>query len=256
MSFRPTLAEFMSDDLVVEVHEALGHAVLQLSGQLSLRTAPKVRQAVVKSLLDAGRVVIDVSRLRTPQAAFLSVFPAALSAAGGWPAARLVLYGAAGDLRSALVSSPVIARVPLTTDLASALAVLEQQPPELRCQRDLPPHDTAASAARLFVRETCDAWLVPLAVREVTELVASELVCNAVEHAHSSSKLALTLTRSGLLVSVRDFCLTPIPRPRPIDINAHRGRGLHLVAALAQAWGAESHPDGKTIWASLRCETD
>jgi anti-sigma regulatory factor (Ser/Thr protein kinase) len=256
MSFRPTRAEFTQDDLVVEVREALGHAVLRLSGQLSLRTAPKVRQAVVKSLLDVGRVVIDVSQLRTSRAIFLNVFPAALSAAGNWPAARLVLYGAAGDLRSMLVSSPVTTRVPLTTDLASALAVLEQQPPELRCQRDLPLDDTAASAARLLVREACEAWLVPLAVQEVAELVASELVSNAVEHAHSFSQLTLTLTRSGLRVSVRDFRLTPIPRPRPIDIHAYRGRGLHLVAALAQAWGVEPHPDGKTIWASLRLETD
>jgi anti-sigma regulatory factor (Ser/Thr protein kinase) len=108
--------------------------------------------------------------------------------------------------------------------------------------------------ARLFVRETCDAWSVPPAVRNVAELVSSELVTNAIEHAHTSSQLILTCTRSTLQVSVRDYRPTPDPRPRPIDINALRGRGLHLVAALAQAWDVDPHPDGKTVWASLRLD--
>jgi anti-sigma regulatory factor (Ser/Thr protein kinase)/anti-anti-sigma regulatory factor len=245
----------MPDDLVVEVRETPGCAVLSLSGRLSLRTSPKIREATVKSLLGTGCAVIDVSRLRTRQAAFLSVFPAALAAAGGWPSARLVLFGADTDLRSMLVSSRVAQRVPLAADLASALAILEQRPPELRRHQDLPCHNTAPSAARLVLRETCDAWWVPLATREVAELVCSELVSNAVEHAHSSSQLTLTLTRSALRVSVRDFYPTTPPRPRPIDINAVRGRGLHLVVAVAQAWGVDPHPDGKTIWASLQLET-
>ncbi|HET9257181.1 MAG TPA: ATP-binding protein [Pseudonocardiaceae bacterium] len=244
----------MSDRLVVEVRETLGRAVLWLSGRLSPQTSPTIHEATVKCLLGTGCVMIDVSRLRTPQAAFLSVFPAALTAAGGWPSARLVLFGASTDLRSMLVSSRITATVPLAADLASAMAMLEQRPSELRRQRDLSPHDTAPSAARLFVREACELWLVSPAVREVAELVSSELVSNAVEHAHSSSELTLTVTASALRVSVRDFRPGPIPRTRPIDIDSFRGRGLHLVAALAQTWGVEPHSDGKTIWASLPLE--
>jgi hypothetical protein len=29
---------------------------------------------------------------------------------------------------------------------------------------------------------------------------------------------------------------------------------LHLVAALAQTWCVDKHPDGKTIWANLRLD--
>lgn len=97
-------------------------------------------------------------------------------------------------------------------------------------------------------------WLLPSNVQKIAELVATELVTNAVEHAHSSSQLTLTCTRSALRISARDYCLTPVPRPRPIDVNALRGRGLHLVVCLAQVWGVEQHSDGKTIWAHLPLE--
>jgi anti-sigma regulatory factor (Ser/Thr protein kinase)/anti-anti-sigma regulatory factor len=241
----------MRDDLVIRVGEALGHVVLRLSGQLSLRTAPRVREATVKSLLSTGHVVIDLSGLHTTQAAFVTVFPAALEAAGGWPSATLVLCGADAGLRSMLIAARITETVPLAADLASARAILRQRPPEVRRHRDLPLHNSAALAARLFVRETCEAWSVPPAVRDVVELVSSELVTNAVEHAHSSSQLSLTRTQSAFRISVRDYGPPFIPRPRPIDINAPHGRGLHLVAALAQTWGTDPHPDGKTVWASL-----
>ncbi|HKS51808.1 MAG TPA: ATP-binding protein [Pseudonocardiaceae bacterium] len=71
------------------------------------------------------------------------------------------------------------------------------------------------------------------ALEQRAELVASEVVTNVVEHAHSSSRLTVSSTGSALRVSVRDYRPTPIPRPRPIDIDAPAGRGLHLVTALA-----------------------
>jgi anti-sigma regulatory factor (Ser/Thr protein kinase) len=248
---RSTLVASMPNGLVVEIREEVGHTVLRLSGQLSLRTVPRVREAAVKSLLGIGRVVINLSSLRSPQTAFVAVFPAALAAAGGWPLARLSMFGADAGMRSMLVSTRTVETVPLAADLAAALAILEQRPPEVRRHRDLPMHGTAARAARLLVREACDAWLVPQAVQEIAELVSTELVSNAVEHAHSSSRFTLTCTRSALRLSVRDYRPTSVPRPRPIDVESQRGRGLHLVACLAQAWGVEQHPDGKTVWVSL-----
>jgi anti-sigma regulatory factor (Ser/Thr protein kinase) len=117
--------------------------------------------------------------------------------------------------------------------------------------RDLPMHDAAPAAARDFVRETCAAWSVPQNTEQLAELVANELVTNAVQHARSSSRVTLTSTKSVLRISVRDYRLSPIPRPRPIDVTASSGRGLHLVAAVAHAWGADPHPDGKTVWVNL-----
>jgi anti-sigma regulatory factor (Ser/Thr protein kinase) len=85
----------------------------------------------------------------------------------------------------------------------------------------------------------------------MAELVANELVTNAVEHAHSTSRLTVTYTGTVFRIAVRDYCPAPNPRPRPIDVGAFRGRGLHLVAALAQIWNVDQHPDGKTFWANL-----
>ena len=49
---------------------------------------PRVREITTKSLLGAGRVVINVSRLRSSESSFLTVFSATLDATGGWPSTR------------------------------------------------------------------------------------------------------------------------------------------------------------------------
>jgi anti-sigma regulatory factor (Ser/Thr protein kinase) len=244
----------MAEDLVVGVHEHLDHIQLRLRGCLSLRNVPRVREVTLKSLLGIGRVLIDLSRLRCTQPAFVTVFPTALATAGGWPSARLVLYGAGGPMRSMLLATRIPDTVQLAADLASARALFDQRPPQVRRHRDLPMHNAAAGAARRFVRESCEIWAVDPAIREIAELLSSELVTNAVEHAHSSTRLTVTGTESALRVSVRDYSRTIIPRPRPIDIGAFRGRGLHLVAALSQSWGVHQHSDGKTIWINLQLD--
>jgi anti-sigma regulatory factor (Ser/Thr protein kinase)/anti-anti-sigma regulatory factor len=241
----------VSDDLTIRVRDELDHVVLVLRGRLTLRNASQVREATVKWLLGTGHVVIDVSRLRATQTAMLNVFPTALCLAGGWPTAQLVLFGADTTLRSLLDSTRVPETVPVAEDLPAALALLDQRPLHVRRHRDLPMHHAAPAAARQFVRETCAGWSVPRTVVELAELVCSELVTNAVQHARSSSRVTLTSSTSALRISVRDYFPTPLPRPRPIDIEAPRGRGLHLVAALSQTWGADEHPNGKTIWANL-----
>ena len=214
----------MPEDLVVGVHKHFDYVRLRLRGCLSLRNVPRVREVTVKSLLDSGRVLIDLSPLRCTQPAFVTVFPTALANAGGWPSARLVLYGADGAMRSMLLATRIPDTVHLAADLGSARALFDRRPPHVRRHRDLPMHNAAAAAARQFVRESCEIWEVVPEIREIAELLSSELVSNAVEHAHSSSRLTVTGIGSALRVSVRDYSRTPIPRPRPIDIGAFRGR--------------------------------
>jgi anti-sigma regulatory factor (Ser/Thr protein kinase) len=239
------------DELLIRVRDELGHVTLTFRGRLTIRNASKVRDVTVKWLLGTGQVAADVSRLRATQTAVVSVFPTALDLAGGWPLARLVLFGADATLRSMLQSTRIADTVPLADDLSAARALLHRQPPRVRRIRDLPMHDAAPAAAREFVRETYAAWSVPQNIGQLAELVANELVTNAVQHAQSSSRVTLTGTKSVLRVSVRDYRLSPMPRPRPIEVTASSGRGLHLVAAVAHAWGADPHPDGKTVWANL-----
>lgn len=245
----------MLDDLMIHVCDEFDHVTLTLRGRLTLRSVARVREATIKWLLSTGQVVIDLSRVRATQTAMVSVFPTALDVAGGWPSARLVLFGADTTLRSMLQSTRVLDTVPLADNLSSARALLHRQPPSVRRHRDLPMHRVSPAVARGFVRETCAAWSVPKDTEELAELVANELVTNAVQHAQTFSRITLTGSQSTLSIAVRDYWPSSLPRPQPIDIAAPSGRGLHLVAAVTHMWGADQHPDGKTIWAKLAYPT-
>src|SRR4029079_355449 len=72
--------------------------LLALSGDLSRGSAEVVTGALTNALVDAGRVVVDVSGLRLSWSPAAQVFASALDAAGGWPAARLVLLRAGATL--------------------------------------------------------------------------------------------------------------------------------------------------------------
>jgi len=111
----------------------------------------------------------------------------------------------------------------------------------------------APSRARAAVRRALLAWQLPALVEPVS-LVASELVTNAL--LHGSPPVALTLRRgsSELRMGVHDNN----PQPPPWDAasaysgDATSGRGLGIVASVADAVGVEAVPDdGKIVYASF-----
>lgn len=85
---------------------------------------------------------------------------------------------------------------------------------------------------------------------EVAVLLATELVTNAIVHAHTDFALSVTIDRGRLRVEVSDFSPDP---PRLVEVQrfAEHGRGLHLVDALAASWGVHWRPDGKAVWFEL-----
>ena len=82
-------------------------------------------------------------------------------------------------------------------------------------------------------------------------LVAGELVANSVQHAgaEDSDRVAVTVVRSarGIRVEVRDRGAPFDDTPRVVPERATSGRGLRLVDALVDRWGAE-HEDGNLVW--------
>ncbi|MFF3896232.1 ATP-binding protein [Streptomyces sp. NPDC001812] len=86
-------------------------------------------------------------------------------------------------------------------------------------------------------------------------LLIAELTANAALHGRvrgRNARLALTLTPATLRIEVTDARGERLPAPPPdaADGDGESGRGLLLVAALADAWGCEPHhPGGKTVWA-------
>jgi anti-sigma regulatory factor (Ser/Thr protein kinase) len=116
---------------------------------------------------------------------------------------------------------------------------------------DLPPSPISVPTARHMVDELLRAWHVPHD-REDAALLVTELVANVVDHAGSDANFTLELTLSDgwLRVSVADgSSIQPIVRE--LSRDRPRGRGLFLVQAIADRWGAEEHHGGKRVWFEL-----
>ncbi len=108
-----------------------------------------------------------------------------------------------------------------------------------------------ARRARAFCHGVLSTWQVPEHKREDIVLVVSELVTNAILHGGAAEQLRLRRTARRVVIEVFDHGAR-MPHPRAADLRAESGRGLHLVARLADRWGARPVRGGKAVW----CEFD
>jgi anti-sigma regulatory factor (Ser/Thr protein kinase) len=115
-----------------------------------------------------------------------------------------------------------------------------------------PPTAGSVPAARHLVQELMRVWKVPHD-REDAALLVTELVANVVDHVGGESNLTLELTVSDdcLRMGVADGSSVR-PVVQELSHDRPRGRGLHMVEAIADRWGAEDHDGGKRIWFDLR----
>lgn len=108
------------------------------------------------------------------------------------------------------------------------------------------------STVRGFVGTSLQVWGWSREQVEVPVLLAGEVAGNAVRHvARGTLRIVATPTEDGARVSVHDAQTArglPLPVPRPKDGDADGGRGLQVLDTLADRWGTESGPDGKTVW--------
>lgn len=115
-------------------------------------------------------------------------------------------------------------------------------------RKEFAPDAASVRAARAMVSES----LLSTDDAAVAAVLASELSSNAVDHARTSFTVAVSHDALGALtVEVHD--LSPeLPVLLPLAPDSMRGRGLHLVDALACAWGVTRvHDDGKSVWFRL-----
>ena len=110
------------------------------------------------------------------------------------------------------------------------------------------PVPANAQAAREFVRSRLTNRSGP--DQDLAVLLVSELATNAIIHVGRPFKVTVDVSPARLWVGVDD--LSPLrSEPGPIDVSATSGRGLFLVAAMANRWGIEPKPAGKRAWFEL-----
>ncbi|WP_103512653.1 SpoIIE family protein phosphatase [Streptomyces sp. SM13] len=203
--------------------------------------------------LGAGVIPYDPLRLRVPDGAHLVMYTDGLTKSRDEDVdAQLE------RLRTAALSLPpgslakggLVERAPAAAarfDEAVLLVTTSAALPagELRVW-ELPQDGRAASAARGLVTGQLAAWgLGELA--DVSELVVSELVGNALRYGNGPGELRL-LRGERLVVEVSDTG-PDLPQIQHADLSDEGGRGLQLINMLCRRWGSSRTVTGKVVWA-------
>jgi PAS domain S-box-containing protein len=110
----------------------------------------------------------------------------------------------------------------------------------------LPGDPRSAREARDFVAAALEGqglgrWA------HAARLAVSEIVTNAVLHAHTDLVLTVKIDAGAVRVEVRDHS-PALPTPRHYDAQATTGRGMDLVASLTSSHGTTPISNGKIVW--------
>ena len=104
----------------------------------------------------------------------------------------------------------------------------------------------APSHARRWMVDQCSTWGCD-DLADTASLIVSELVTNVFLHAGTECTVRADFADEELTVVVSDGYLTEI-YPQDAGVNAEQGRGLAIVASLADTWGVEYQRDDKAVW--------
>ena len=133
-------------------------------------------------------------------------------------------------------------------DQHTAVALRPSSAPGARWQ--LPADVTSGAQARSHLRQLLESWRLAHLL-DAAELLASELINNAVVHALSPVTVDIRRRDDAVRVEVTDVG-SGVPRKPDAGLEASHGRGLMLVEALSDAWGTTVDDGRKTVWFELR----
>src|SRR5262249_38723247 len=74
-----------------------GYAVVRASERIDHRTVPALRTALDKSLHEWGKALLDTCAVQHAEPICAALLPAVLTGCGGWPVAKLAVFGAGHD---------------------------------------------------------------------------------------------------------------------------------------------------------------
>jgi hypothetical protein len=113
------------------------------------------------------------------------------------------------------------------------------------------PHPRAARHVRGLVSMTLSGWGLEEHI-DATELMATELVTNAIRYTTRPISLRLLRTETLLCEVTDDDHNLPVLR-EPSDTD-EGGRGIYLINRLSDRWGASHTAAGKAVWFELRLD--
>jgi anti-sigma regulatory factor (Ser/Thr protein kinase) len=109
---------------------------------------------------------------------------------------------------------------------------------------------SSAAVAREHVERFVRPW-APVDFCDELRLLVTELAANAVLHGKPDVHLeACVVALRRVRIEVSDGS-PELPQLRDHSVHSISGRGLHLVDALASAWGASPRLNGKVVWFEL-----
>jgi anti-sigma regulatory factor (Ser/Thr protein kinase) len=240
--------------LECRIGERFPVAVASLSGTLDDVTVVDVIVTLRTVLAEQPvALVLDLAPLRAVDAPAWRALTNLARDARRWPGARLVIGDANPAIHHAAAqhAHPDGLQLSGSTDEAFATAVHLPVPPNVVLT--LPAHHDSPAISRGAVARACRRWGLQRWQR-LAQLLASELVTNAVVHAQTQSWFILRHLDQVLQVAVRDCDPRLVTRP-PLDqhqlLEGDPGRGLLLLETLADDWGCTPTGDGKVTWANL-----
>jgi len=231
----------------------------EVPGAVAISARLRLPHDVIQELLStlAGlppMVLCDLAGIAPAGAAVTEGFAPVTHYLRHWPGTLVLAHCPDPDLRLRLTDAGVGEQILICDSWIQGLR--EAMARRLVVQQErvhLAPVPSAAQEARRLVQRTLQAWELTPVVHPGL-LVVSELVTNAVLHAHTVLELAVSYTDDRLRVAVGDRG-GGVARPDVSDLQdmALTGRGLLLVHAFARGWGVlPRRPNsGKTVWAVI-----
>ena len=218
-------------DLVVEVSAPLG------VGDPSRETSVRLHPGSLLALYTDGLVELRGSDLSDGLEALQEALAQAprddLEDAADAVMARMATRGSDDDVALLLI------RVPQDVDARSHTIIV-----------DVPREHALMIDVRGQARLAMRSWMLLDEVVDTATLLASELATNALVHGRGRVELRLRLTRDRLVLESADSG-QQMPRRRRAGDDDEGGRGLQLVATLADRWGFRATDEGKVVWAEL-----
>jgi hypothetical protein len=247
----PTRPEALNGvPMEINVSEGVGYLAVRAKGDLTLRTVPDLRDALLKASAEQPRgLVCDLSHVTATREA-LTILHVVADQVADWPASPMAVVATDQHMLKQLGQLGLRLRLPVVPDLEQAAAALRYSPRFLVAKATLAPTIDAPAAARSFAGWHLGRWRAGEVI-EAAQWVLSELVTNAVVHAGTELTVRVSLCGRRVGVAVGDRGTARVARP-PAPADGGGGWGLTVVEQLTRSWGVLPRSgDGAVVWAVL-----